>query len=79
MIHQPWVGLSFGGDVTDQEIQTREMVRIRDLLEDILVKNTGQKKSKIHKDTDRDFIMPPKEAMDYGLVDKIIYPGKDNS
>lgn len=72
MIHQPWVGFNPGGDVTDQEIQTKELVRIRGLLEDILVKNTGQKKSKIHKDTDRDFIMPPKDAKEYGLVDKII-------
>ena len=70
MIHQPSSGTK--GKVTDQEISLRESIRVKKLLNDILAKNTGQKIGKIEKDVDRDFWMDSKEAIDYGLADKII-------
>jgi ATP-dependent Clp protease protease subunit len=70
MIHQPSSGTR--GKVTDQEIDLRESLRVKQLLEDIMVKNTGQKKERIHEDMERDRWMPAQEALKYGLVDKII-------
>lgn len=70
MIHQPSSGTR--GKVTDQEIDLRESLRIKQLLEDIMVKNTGQKKDRIHEDMERDRWMDAPEALKYGLVDKII-------
>lgn len=70
MIHQPSSGTR--GKVTDQEIDLRESLRIKKLLEDIMVKNTGQKPSQIHDDMERDRWMTATEAKKYGLVDSII-------
>ena len=70
MIHQPSSGTQ--GKVTDQEITLREALRLKDLLNEILAKNTGQKLSKIKTDVERDFWMSADEARDYGLVDKVI-------
>lgn len=70
MIHQPSSGTQ--GKITDQEISLREGIYLKHLLNEILAKNTGQKLSKIEKDTDRDFWMSAKEAVDYGLVDEVI-------
>lgn len=70
MIHQPSSGTQ--GKVSDQEISLRESIRIKKLLNEILAKNTGQKLTKIEKDVDRDFWMDAKEAVDYGLADKVI-------
>lgn len=70
MIHQPSSGTR--GKVTDQEIDLREALRVKKLLEEIMVKNTGQKAEKIHHDMERDFWMTAEEAKKYGLVDKII-------
>ncbi len=70
MIHQPSSGTQ--GKVTDQEISLRESIRIKKLLNEILAKNTGQKLSKIEKDVDRDYWMDAKEAVAYGLADKVI-------
>ena len=70
MIHQPSSGTQ--GKVTDQEITLREALRLKDLLNEILAKNTGQKLSKIKTDVERDFWMSADEAKDYGLVDKVI-------
>lgn len=70
MIHQPSSGTQ--GKVTDQEITLRETIRIKKLLNEILAKNTGQKLSKIEKDVDRDFWLDAKEAVEYGLADKIV-------
>lgn len=70
MIHQPSSGTS--GKVTDQEISLRETIRIKKLLNEILARNTGQKLSKIEKDVDRDFWLDAKEAVEYGLADKIV-------
>lgn len=70
MIHQPHGGTE--GVMTDMEINLREGLRIKSLLADILAKNTGQKLAKIKIDMERDYWMSAKEALDYGLIDKII-------
>lgn len=70
MIHQPLGGAQ--GQATDVEIQTREIMRIKKLLNEILAKHTSQPLSKIEKDTDRDFYMGAEEAVKYGLVDEVI-------
>ena len=70
MIHQPSSGTR--GKVTDQEIDLRESLRVKKLLEEIMAKNTGQKPSIIHEDMERDRWMTAVEAQKYGLVDKVI-------
>jgi ATP-dependent Clp protease protease subunit len=70
MIHQPLGG--FQGQATDIDIQAREILRMREELNNILVKHTGQSVKKIEKDTDRDFFMSGKQAQEYGLVDDVI-------
>ncbi len=70
MIHQPSSGTQ--GKVSDQEIALKESLYLKQQLNEILAKNTGQKLSKIEKDVDRDFWMSAKEAVEYGLVDKVI-------
>lgn len=70
MIHQPSSGTR--GKVTDQEIDLRESLRIKKLLEGIMAENTGQKPEKIHEDMERDKWLTAREALDYGIVDKII-------
>ena len=69
LIHQPWGGTQ--GQVTDIEIQAKEMLRLRAGLDEILAKHTGQTVEKIHFDTERDNIMTAQEAADYGLVDAV--------
>jgi ATP-dependent Clp protease protease subunit len=70
MIHQPSSGTR--GKVTDQEIDLKESLRIKYLLRDIMAKNTGQKIERIHEDMERDRWMPAEEALEYGIVDKIV-------
>lgn len=70
MIHQVMGGVE--GQVRDVEIQTKEMVRIKHQINDILVKHTGQSLKKIETDTDRDFFMTPEDAKSYGLIDKVL-------
>ncbi|AKM80097.1 TPA: ATP-dependent Clp protease proteolytic subunit [Candidatus Saccharibacteria bacterium] len=70
MIHQPSSGTQ--GKITDQEITLREGLFLKQKLNEILAKNTGQKISKIEKDADRDFWMSAEEAVKYGLVDEVI-------
>ena len=70
MIHQPSSGTR--GKVTDQEIDLRESLRIKKLLEEIMAKNTGQKMEKIHEDMERDKWLTADEAKKYGIVDKVI-------
>lgn len=69
MIHQPAGG--YQGQVTDIEIQAREMLRLKAALNEILAKHTDQPVSRIEKDTERDYFMSPGEAKDYGLIDEI--------
>lgn len=73
MIHQPSSGTQ--GKVTDQEISLREALRLKELLNEILAENTGQKLSKIKTDVERDFWMDAKEAVAYGIVDKVVAKG----
>ncbi len=70
LIHQPLGGAQ--GQATDIEIQANEILRIKKSLNSILAANTGQALKKIEKDTDRDYIMTPEEALEYGMIDKII-------
>ncbi|WP_348518630.1 ATP-dependent Clp endopeptidase proteolytic subunit ClpP [Campylobacter sp. CCS1377] len=70
MIHQPLGGAR--GQATDIEIQAKEILRLKSILNNILAKNTKQKLSKVEKDTDRDFFMSAAEAKDYGLIDKVL-------
>ena len=70
MVHQPSSGTR--GKVTDQEIDLKESLRVKKLLEEIMAKNTGQKLSKIHADMERDYWMSAEEAQKYGVVDKVI-------
>jgi ATP-dependent Clp protease, protease subunit len=70
LIHQPSGGAR--GQSADIEIQAREILRLRRLLDEIMAKHTGQTVEKIAKDTDRDFIMSAEQALEYGMVDEII-------
>lgn len=71
MIHQPRGG-GANGTITDQEINLQEALRLKQTLEKIMVKNTGQKPDKIHTDMERDFYMTAEEAQKYGVVDAVI-------
>jgi len=70
MIHQPLGGVQ--GQAVDIDIQAREILRLREQLNNVLVKHTGQSLKKIEKDTDRDLFMTSKQAVEYGLVDEVI-------
>ena len=70
LIHQPLGGAQ--GQATDIEIQAAEILRIKKALNEILASNTGQSIKKIEKDTDRDYIMTPEEALEYGMIDKVV-------
>ena len=70
MIHQPLGG--FQGQATDIEIHAREILDIRERLNTILAKHTGQKMDRIQQDTDRDFFLNAEESVEYGLVDKVM-------
>ena len=77
MIHQPLGG--FQGAATDVDIQAREILRMREELNNILVKHTGQSLKKIEKDTDRDLFMTGRQALEYGLVDEVIVSRPDSN
>jgi ATP-dependent Clp protease protease subunit len=70
MIHQPLGGAQ--GQASDIGIQAKEILRLKDEINNILMKNTGQSQDKIQKDTDRDFFMSANEAKEYGLIDEVI-------
>ena len=70
LLHQPHGGAQ--GQAVDIEIQAKEILRYRRLLEEIISKHTGQPLDKVSKDTDRDFILTAQEAVDYGVVDEVI-------
>ncbi len=72
-IHQPWTS-GGGGQATDVEIQAKEILRQRDVLNNILAKHTEQPLEKIREDTERDLYMTAQEAVDYGLVDNVLKP-----
>ncbi|MBI5094891.1 MAG: ATP-dependent Clp endopeptidase proteolytic subunit ClpP [Candidatus Hydrogenedentes bacterium] len=70
LLHQPMGGVQ--GQASDIDIQAREIIRIREMIDDILVKHTGQPLEVIRRDSDRDFFMGAVEAKNYGLVDEIL-------
>ena len=70
LIHQPMGG--FQGQASDIEIQAREILRMKDTLNQILVRHTGKKMEQIQGDTDRDFFMTGEEAKEYGIIDHVI-------
>ena len=74
MIHQPWGGAE--GTAADINIQAKEILRLKAMLNGILSAHSGQPLKKIEKDTERDFFMSAEEAVAYRLVDSVIYPGQ---
>jgi len=74
MMHQPHGGSQ--GQITDQEITLKEGIQLKELLIDIMVKNTGQKRPKVKADMERDYWLGAKEALEYGLVDHIVKNSK---
>ncbi len=70
LLHQPWGGV--GGQASDIEIQAKEILRMKDTLNEMLASDTGQSVERITKDTDRDFIIGAPEAVEYGLIDEVI-------
>jgi ATP-dependent Clp protease protease subunit len=70
MVHQPWGGAQ--GQATDVEIHAREILRLRELLNEILAANTGQTMAKIQQDTERDNFMSSAQAKEYGIIDSIM-------
>ncbi len=70
LIHQPYAGAE--GQVSDIELASREIQRLKTQLEEVLARHTGQSAEKVHDDTDRDFVMTAEEAMDYGVIDEVI-------
>src|SRR5215204_508946 len=70
LLHQPWG--QAGGQATDVELAAKEILRMRTMLDELLAEHTGQPAEKIHRDTDRDFVMGADEAKEYGLIDEVI-------
>ena len=70
LIHQPHGGAA--GQAVDIEIQAKEIIRMRNLLEEILAHHTGQTVERVRKDSDRDFIMSAAEAKEYGIIDEVL-------
>ncbi len=74
LLHQPWTQGGPGGQASDVEIQARELVRTKRRMNEILAQATGQSFEKIERDTDRDYIMGAEEAVEYGVVDRVVSP-----
>ena len=72
LIHQPWTQGGPGGQASDIEIHARELIRTKRRLNEILAEATSQSFEKIERDTDRDYIMGPDEAIEYGVIDNIV-------
>jgi ATP-dependent Clp protease protease subunit len=70
MIHQPWGGAQ--GTASDLHIQAKEILKLKDRLNQILAHHTGQTVEQVEKDTDRDYFMSAHEAKAYGLVDEVV-------
>lgn len=74
MIHQPWGGVQ--GAAIDISIQAKEILKLRDRINELLAQHTGQSLEKIQKDTDRDYFMSASETKDYGLIDEVVVHSK---
>ena len=77
MIHQPLISGGLGGQASDIEIHARELIKIKQKLNELLAKHTGQPLEKVERDTDRDNFMSPQAAAEYGLIDKVIASRND--
>ena len=71
LIHQPWMS-GLGGQASDIDIHAKEILRMRERLNAILATHTGQAETRIQEDTDRDYIMGPTQAKDYGIIDDVL-------
>ena len=72
LIHQPWMS-GLGGQATDIDLHAKEILRMRSTINQLLAKHTGQPVERIEKDVERDYIMNPEQAKDYGMIDEIIF------
>jgi ATP-dependent Clp protease protease subunit len=73
LIHQPHIMGGLSGQATDIDIHAREILRMREVMNQIMAKHTGQRLDKVEKDVERDFIMNAQQGKEYGIVDDIIY------
>ena len=76
LIHQPHIMGGISGQATDIDIHAREILRMREIMNQIMAKHTGQKLDKVEKDVERDFIMNALQSKEYGIIDDIIYEHK---
>lgn len=72
MLHQPLGG--FSGQASDIEIQAKEILKFKQLLNEIIANRTGQEIDKVKRDTDRDYFLSAEEALEYGVVDEVMHP-----
>ena len=71
LLHQPYGAMGYA-QVTDLELAAKEILRMRDLMEEMLARHTGQPLERIHVDTDRDFVLEAEAALEYGIIDEVI-------
>ena len=72
LLHQPHIGGGLGGQVSDVEIHARELVRTKRRMNELYSEMTGQPVEKIERDTDRDYMLGPREAVEYGVIDRVV-------
>ena len=72
LLHQPHIGGGLGGQVSDVEIHARELVRTKQRMNELYAEMTGQPVEKIERDTDRDYVLGPEEAVAYGVIDRVV-------
>ncbi|QIN80920.1 ATP-dependent Clp protease proteolytic subunit [Rubrobacter marinus] len=79
LLHQPSIGGGLGGQVSDVEIHARELMRTKQRLNELLANMTGQPYEKVERDTDRDYMLGAKEAVEYGVIDRVVdRPGESS-
>jgi ATP-dependent Clp protease protease subunit len=72
LIHQPWMS-GLGGQATDIDLHAKEILRMRMVINKLIAQHSGQNLTRIEKDVERDFIMNPEQAKEYGMIDEIIF------